>query len=44
MDDILPTLYKFIHATLIKVSMLTREKMLQVEKMMPHVKDNLFHQ
>ena len=30
MNDILPTLYKFIYATLTKVSMLTREKMLQV--------------
>ena len=30
MSDILPTRYKFIYATLIKVSMLTREKMLQV--------------
>ena len=29
MNDILSTLYKFIYATLIKVSMLTREKMLQ---------------
>ena len=26
MNDILPTLYKFIYATLIKVSMLTGEK------------------
>ena len=30
MSDILPTLYKFIYGTLIKVSMLNREKMLQV--------------
>ena len=30
MNDILPTLYEFIYATLIKVSMPAREKMLQI--------------
>ena len=44
MNDILPTLYKFIYATLIKVSMLTRKKNAAGPFRVPHLKGIFFHQ